>query len=292
MTEPATSRSGRRDDPLDPDSLALLEEQRDFLLRSLEDLEREHDAGDVDEDDYRTLRDDYTHRAAVVLRSIDQRQAARAEAAASRSPARIVLGVLCVVALAGLAGLGVARAAGDRLTGEGLTGGVRASIGQRLFNCQELAFQGEVRDSIECYDDVLDEQPANREAMSYKGWTLALAGLPELGWPYLDEAVQIDAGYPDARAFRAIVLNRWCRPDEVLVELDAFDAARPLAEMRALIEGAQLREMATELLEARRDVPAVADAPVPISQVDPVDFDQCEVLADAGVLDRVDPVDE
>jgi hypothetical protein len=31
---------------------APLEEQRDFLLRSLDDLEREHDAGDIDETDY------------------------------------------------------------------------------------------------------------------------------------------------------------------------------------------------------------------------------------------------
>ena len=39
---------------LDPDALAVLEEQRSFLRRSLADLEREHDAGDLDDDDFPT----------------------------------------------------------------------------------------------------------------------------------------------------------------------------------------------------------------------------------------------
>ena len=47
---PSPSPSRRRD--LDPDALAALEEERDFLLRSLQDLEREYAAGDVDESDY------------------------------------------------------------------------------------------------------------------------------------------------------------------------------------------------------------------------------------------------
>ena len=41
---------------IDLDELAGLEEQRAFLLRSLRDLEREHDAGDIDEADYETLK--------------------------------------------------------------------------------------------------------------------------------------------------------------------------------------------------------------------------------------------
>ena len=39
-----------------------MDEQLDFLLRSLEDLEREHAVGDLDEHDYAALRDDYTAR--------------------------------------------------------------------------------------------------------------------------------------------------------------------------------------------------------------------------------------
>ena len=52
--------------------LAALGEERDFLLSSLRDLEAEHDAQDIDDVDYETLRDDYTARTAVVLRAIER----------------------------------------------------------------------------------------------------------------------------------------------------------------------------------------------------------------------------
>src|SRR5437773_2437915 len=55
---------------IDLDALAGLEEQRRFLLQSIRDLDREHAAGDLDEEDYRTLKDDYTARAAAVLRAL------------------------------------------------------------------------------------------------------------------------------------------------------------------------------------------------------------------------------
>ncbi|MBV8305542.1 MAG: hypothetical protein JOZ04_15120, partial [Acidimicrobiia bacterium] len=47
---------------VDLDALADLEEQRRFLLQSLKDLDREREAGDIDDLDYRTLKDDYTAR--------------------------------------------------------------------------------------------------------------------------------------------------------------------------------------------------------------------------------------
>ena len=47
-------------------SLREMEEERDFLLRSISDLDREWVANDLTETDYRRLRDGYTARAAVV----------------------------------------------------------------------------------------------------------------------------------------------------------------------------------------------------------------------------------
>jgi tetratricopeptide (TPR) repeat protein len=44
-------------------------EERDHLLRSLDDLDRELAAGDIDLHDYETLRADYTTRAAAILRT-------------------------------------------------------------------------------------------------------------------------------------------------------------------------------------------------------------------------------
>ncbi len=50
---------------------ASLEQERDFLLASLRDLEAEHEAGDIEDLDYEGLRDDYTARTAAVLRALD-----------------------------------------------------------------------------------------------------------------------------------------------------------------------------------------------------------------------------
>ena len=47
------------------------EEQRDFLLASLRDLERERAAGDVDTADYEALRSSYTARAADIIRRLE-----------------------------------------------------------------------------------------------------------------------------------------------------------------------------------------------------------------------------
>ena len=71
---------------MNPDRLAELEDERRFLLRSLRDLDAELAAGDVDVDDYETLRDGYTKRAADVLRDIEEGK----RRAAARPPAPLV----------------------------------------------------------------------------------------------------------------------------------------------------------------------------------------------------------
>jgi tetratricopeptide (TPR) repeat protein len=47
-----------------------LEAERDFLLKSLDDLEAELLAGNIDPDSYRVLHDDYTARASAVIRTL------------------------------------------------------------------------------------------------------------------------------------------------------------------------------------------------------------------------------
>ena len=69
--------------PTTADRDALLEE-RDFLLASLDDLDREHAAGDIDDDDYHALKDDYTVRAAAVVRALDRYDAKALAADADR----------------------------------------------------------------------------------------------------------------------------------------------------------------------------------------------------------------
>ncbi|MDQ4068986.1 MAG: hypothetical protein M3203_05880, partial [Actinomycetota bacterium] len=84
-----------------------LEEERDFLLASLRDLEREREAGELSERDYQALHDDYTARAAQVLRALqrDRDRPARRDRRPQPVPTRRSLGVtlVVVVAVAGLA---------------------------------------------------------------------------------------------------------------------------------------------------------------------------------------------
>ncbi|MGZ4716932.1 MAG: tetratricopeptide repeat protein [Acidimicrobiales bacterium] len=155
---------------LGPDELAALEEQREFLLTSLRDLEAEHDVGDVDEGDYDQLKDDYTARAAAVIRAIDSHH----RLVASRSPRMswsrrlLVLGAVAVVAL--LAGVLVARSAGQRDAGDTITGGVRQSTRDDLLAARQKFGNKDYDSAIAIYDSVLTDDPANVEALTYRGW--------------------------------------------------------------------------------------------------------------------------
>jgi len=228
---------GRR--RLDPDALAAREEQRDFLLASLEDLEAEFEAGDVERDDYAALKDDYTARAAAAVRAVEEGEARVAAARQPRSPGRTALVVGAVVIGAVGAGLLVAQASGLRTSGESITGDIRLGTRDQLLVAAELGAQGEVLEAIMVYDEVLEVQPDNVEALTYRGWFLVLASLVDEGKVWLDRAVATDPDYPDARAFRAIVLNRQGDPDGALADLERLDTESLPVEVAPLID--QLR---------------------------------------------------
>jgi len=165
-----------RDSRLDPDELAALEEERDFLLRSLRDLEAEHDAGDIDDVDYQALEDDYTARAAAVLRAIDARRAEFATRPAPRARRATVVAVVGIAVLAVLAGVLVARASGTRSSGESATGDVRLSTRDRLVEADQLAVEGDAVGAIELYDEVLAVVPDDPDALAGKASLLLQAG--------------------------------------------------------------------------------------------------------------------
>jgi tetratricopeptide (TPR) repeat protein len=141
-------------------------DDREFLLRSLEDLEREHDAGDLSDHDYRELRDDYTARAAALLR-------VGAETAPVPPPAAKRRGLLVlggVIAFAVLAGVLVAQASGRRDAGDSVSGDIDKSITELLNDAARCFNDRDAECAIERYDEVLARQPTNAEAMTYKGW--------------------------------------------------------------------------------------------------------------------------
>lgn len=236
-------------DRVDPDELARLEEERRFLLRSLDDLEREHSAGDVDDDDYETLRDGYIARAAAVLRSIE---AGRAALPQKRRLRRTVIAawVVGVVAVAGVSGWLVARSSGQRLAGQVMTGGSPSDdVGLKLAEARGLLGTDPLRAS-ELYGEVLARDPGNAEARTYTAWLLALfassASTPETAELASSqskesfEAVIADQpGYADAHCLFAVANVRFYpEPDEDRAREQAQLCleSNPPAEMRALIE--------------------------------------------------------
>ena len=242
---------------MNPDQLAELEEERTFLLRSLVDLEREHAVGDVDDVDYHELKEGYTVRAAATLRAIDEgRNMLPPKPEAHWTRRLLIMGglVLCVVAI----WWGLARWSAERTPGQEITGlDPRSQQQQLMAQARAIQFQSP-GDAAELYAQVLATDPENVEALTYRGWTLALdavqaggassdvsAGAGDDVVAELREAVdslhratELDPTYPDPKCFLGIVNFRILRqPEAAQPWVEECLAANPPADIRDLIQG-------------------------------------------------------
>jgi len=245
-------RTDRR--ALSPDRLVELEEERDFLLRSLAALEAEYAAGDLDQADFDELHADYTVRTADIIRQIEARNEVVAAAAPQRSRGQTLAWVVGILAFAVGAGWLLAQASGERGVNDEITGNIDASPRQMVFDCQQLDQQGAIQEANECFSDVLALDPRNVEALAYRGWLLVRVSgsAQQLGETSqadeilisakasLDEAVEIDPRYPDARAFRTIVYNAEGDLDAACAEFNELLALDPPPIMLDLVSGLQL----------------------------------------------------
>ncbi|MFQ5556093.1 MAG: tetratricopeptide repeat protein [Acidimicrobiales bacterium] len=226
----------------DPDLLAALEEERDFLLTSLDDLEAEHDAGDLDDHDYRALKGEYTARAAHTIRAMGDHTLAVADLRPPRSWSRVTAWTIGVIVVAALAGVLLARASGSRTAGGTITGDIRTTTRQQLFDAQQTFAAGDLEGAMEIYEEVLESQPSNVEALTYRGWLSSRTGDQAGAAALLDDAIEFDPEYPDARIFRAIVALDLGDPVGAAEQLAAFDGLDPPAFAEQLLSQAQVRE--------------------------------------------------
>ena len=294
-----------------------LVDERDHLLRSLDDLDAEYQAGDLSDDDYRALRADYTTRAAAAIRAIesDPGGAAAPSAVDGATAAdverhrlvRIVGWVVVVVMVAATAGVLVARFSGSRATGESVSGDIRTSIREQLFAAQQAFGAGDPDGAIAIYDDILEQDPANAEALTYKGWMVNIDGDREAAAVLLADAVAADPDYPDARVFAAsLALDAGDAEAaaEHLAVLDSLDAPPFVLQLvdqfglRTRIEVAldpdslvARRALALEAVAAVLlvdDPPPFADTDLTVDQV----LLAAEALAERGeALDALELVD-
>ncbi len=235
------------------DRLAELEEERRFLLRSLRDLEREHDAGDVDDHDYETLKDGYTVRAASVLRQIDEGRGRLPRRAPRRSGRTALIAAAVVVAAVGL-GAVLASSWGERGAGQEITGFTPGDdVRTVLASAREAVRTGDFDIANSLFGRVVEMERArgldNAEAIAYFGWTLALLTRndpdPERSAQRLDaarlalsQAIEIDPDYADPYCFLAIVDYSF-RDDPVaaLPNVERCEASNPPGDIDQLVAG-------------------------------------------------------
>jgi tetratricopeptide (TPR) repeat protein len=235
----------------DPDRLAELEEERRFLLASLRDLEREHDAGDLDDTDYQSLKDGYTARAAAVLRELEDGRRALPPKRPVRWGRRLAW-VGAVVALAVISGLLVARFSGQRLPNDTLTGDISESLNTLLAEARQLQ-AADPQGAIDAYQRVLEQDPDNTEALTYRGWLLIRVGadavarglaegneLVARGMEGLDRAIELRPSYADPHCFRGITLFRFYADAQAAKpSVDTCVASNPPAVVRDLVANLQ-----------------------------------------------------
>ncbi|MFM8945096.1 MAG: hypothetical protein ACKOJC_00075 [Actinomycetota bacterium] len=239
---------------MDPDERDRLIEERDFLLSSLDDLERERAAGDVDEADYVSLRDSYVARAASIIRMLDG-DAAVAQPSSPKNPrrrsTRIAVWTALVLVVAAGAGVLVARQAGERLPGQGMTGGGNdGSVSSLLVEARSTGMANTAR-ALELYSQVLAVEPDNVEALTYFGWFTVLSATSDQtsedsvvrerfqsGLLLIRQAAVTDPTYPDAHCFLGISFYRFLQDAEAAQpEVQACLESNPPAEVKSLVEG-------------------------------------------------------
>ena len=176
--------------PPDTEERWALVDRRDFLRRSLEDADREHEAGDLEDADYVLLRRRDEASLADVeaqLAALDSRPAPDpvVPVGARRVPPGVrrrvrrprrrawlgVVGTLAVIA--GVVVL-VVNLTSTRLPGQVLTGGVTLTgaklIDQELDQAAVLDDQGNAVTAIRIYQLVLSKDPRQGTALAELGW--------------------------------------------------------------------------------------------------------------------------
>ncbi|CAB5061638.1 unannotated protein [freshwater metagenome] len=223
-------------------------EDRGFLFSSLEDLEREYAAGDLDDADYEALKSSYVKRLADVLRGaeVTEEIAKNTNIAPTRNRKKIVLSIVAVVFVAVGLGVLVARQSGQRLPGQTLSGGTPNSTAGLLAQARQLNFSDPIA-AIKIYSEVLKTRPDEVEALTYRSWLLALTAREasddirtaavQAAIVGLGRATLIDPDYPDAHCFLGIVSYRFAADTTTAkTELKKCQDANPPAEVQTFVD--------------------------------------------------------
>ena len=253
---------------IDPE---VLDNERDFLLRSLDDLDAEHAEGNIDDETYERLKLDYTARAARVLHQLDGDAVASEPKPPPKTGRRVFVG-LSVVAFAVAASVALAYGLGARLPGQTITGqqvttkeqqagadrglqklqaAVKANPNDpqaHLALARALMGNQDVPDALTEFSEAARLDPKNPEPFTYSGWLIRLQGFPDDGLKLLDKAIEVDPQYADARAFKGIILLRDKQdPEGAIAQFQRYLVRAPDSPLAA-----QVRTLLAQAVEAGR----------------------------------------
>ena len=172
----------------------------------------------------------------------------RAQEATESSPAsrRKVFVVAGLVVVAVGVGWFVANSAGQRLPGQSSSGGIEDSTASLLSQARQLNFS-DPQQSIELYTQVLELNPDNVEALTYRSWLVALVAREAAddvkliavatSLEGLQRAIEIDPQYADAHCFMGIVKFRFAGDAQGAQDaLEVCEANDPPAEVAGFVD--------------------------------------------------------
>jgi hypothetical protein len=251
----------------DPETREALEAQREFLLRSLDDLEAERTAGNIDDGTYERLHGDYTARAATVLRALDGEAVEQPGGPPPVSAGRRALVIGGLVAFAVAAAVVLAITIAPRQPGQTITGGapvtgpkaeatLKAAVhdhpddySARIAYARSLLATDQVG-ALEQYGAAAKLDPKQPEPPTYIGWIFGLASaqvtdaasrtqLLDRSLSELALARSIDPKYPDAYVFEGLVRYRYAKdPTGAIPLLKEYLRLSPDGPQVSLVQGA------------------------------------------------------
>ncbi len=232
--------------PLPADGREQLLERKRAALRTLRELQFEHDSGHVSDTDYADLRARYEGETAAVLTDLDRLGPAPALAPVApvaaapanrrgwRHPFAIGAAAVALVVFGVTLGVGIVRytepepmagvpAAGSRplasLTPGAADGGEAPSaanaprgpvtpemLAGMLRAARASLFEGRYSEALAAYQAVHKRDQNNVDAITHMGLIAAIGGHPDAALQTFERALAIDPNYPPALLYRGQVL--------------------------------------------------------------------------------------
>tara|TARA_B100000287_G_scaffold34171_1_gene31597 strand:- start:60 stop:1220 length:1161 start_codon:yes stop_codon:yes gene_type:complete len=211
-------------------------EQKEFLLKSLQELDQELESGNLSSDDHDMLVRRYTRELADITESEKAVSSGQPPKKGYRTKA--LLWSLGVVLLGVVAGITVSQTSGDRSEGESITGSIRKSVNTQISEAQMLlGNRDRWGEAIEIFDQVLEVQPSNVEAMTYRSWlnyqSGADADIQIAAW---EEVLVLEPSYPDALVFISIALSNEGRYSQAATYLDELRSSPVREDILGIVQ--------------------------------------------------------